>query len=139
MIHSLTYLKPFYYISFKPEDYNRQDLYTIITNLLKSICKYTPSSTTILSQVEHLITENINGIVIKLVNDKNYYVYGITNMKEYIYRAHLENDDETKIITRYFSMKLSDEQLAYLDRDLNKAYPEYKLVKYTLEERDVKA
>lgn len=60
-------------------------------------------------------------------------------MKEYIYRAHLENDDETKVITRYFSMKLSDEQLAYLDRDLNKTYPEYKLVKYTLEERDVKA
>lgn len=60
-------------------------------------------------------------------------------MKEYIYKAHLENEEETKIIPRYFSMKLSDEQLAYLDKEINKLYPEYKLVKYTLEEKDVKA
>ena len=59
-------------------------------------------------------------------------------MKEYKYTAYLENGNETKLVDRYFSMQLSDEQLAYLDKELNKLYPEHRLVKYTLEIRDVK-
>lgn len=58
-------------------------------------------------------------------------------MKEYNYTAYLMNGDELKLVTRAFSMKLSDEQLSYLDRDLNKTYPDYKLVKYELEVREV--
>lgn len=58
-------------------------------------------------------------------------------MKEYNYTAHLHNGDELKLVTRAFSVKLSDEQLAYLDRDLNKTYPDYKLIKYELEVKEV--
>lgn len=58
-------------------------------------------------------------------------------MKEYNYTAHLQNGDEIKLVTRSFSMKLTEEQLAYLDRDLNKTYPEYKLIKYCLEVKEV--
>lgn len=58
-------------------------------------------------------------------------------MKEYKYIAHLEGDNDTKLVTRYFSMKLTDEQLAYLDKDLNKSYPDRRLVKYVLEEREI--
>lgn len=58
-------------------------------------------------------------------------------MKEYNYTAHLQNGDELKLVTRAFSVKLSDEQLAYLDRDLNNTYPDYKLIKYELEVKEV--
>ena len=58
-------------------------------------------------------------------------------MKEYNYTAHLINGDELKLVTRAFSIKLSDEQLSYLDRDFNKTYPDYKLVKYELQIKEV--
>lgn len=58
-------------------------------------------------------------------------------MKEYNYTAHLINGNELKLVTRAFSMKLSEEQLGYLDRDLNKTYPDYKLAKYELEIKEV--
>lgn len=58
-------------------------------------------------------------------------------MKEYNYTAHLQNGNEIKLVTRSFSMKLNEEQLGYLDRDLNRTYPDYRLIKYHLEVKEI--
>lgn len=57
-------------------------------------------------------------------------------MKSYLYTAHLE-DTEGNIIkeSRYFSVQLSEEQLLYLNHDLEKLFPDHKLLKYELEIR----
>lgn len=58
-------------------------------------------------------------------------------MKEYNYTAYLQNGDDIKLVTRAFSIKLTEEQLGYLDKDLSTTYPDYKLVKYELEVKEV--
>lgn len=58
-------------------------------------------------------------------------------MKEYHYTAYLQKGNKSKLVTRSFSMKLNEEQLAYLDRDLNRTYPDYRLTKYHLKVKEV--
>lgn len=58
-------------------------------------------------------------------------------MREYNYTAHLVKGDETKLVTRAFSKQLTDEMLKYLDADLLKTYPDYKLIKYELQVKEI--
>ena len=85
MICSISYELSSIYISFNKEDYIKEDLSFIITTLLKGTSLYTPSTDidSLLPQVDKLLYyEDTIGIVIKIYNDTNIVLYGITDIQQ---------------------------------------------------------